>query len=34
VLTVLALAPVALVVEFDIEEVDAAVESFDARQFL
>ena len=34
VLTVLALAPVALVVEFDIEEVDAAVESLEAREFL
>ncbi len=34
VLTVLALAPVALMVEFDVEEVDGAVESFQAGQFL
>ena len=33
-LTVLALAPVALVVEFDVEEVDGAVESFQAGEFL
>ena len=30
VLTVLALAPIALMVEFDVEEVDGAVESFQA----
>ena len=34
VLTVLALAPVALMVEFDIEEVDGAVESLEAGEFL
>src|SRR6476659_2067017 len=34
VLTVLALAPVALMVEFDVEEVDGAVKSFQAGQFL
>ena len=34
VLTVLALAPIALMVEFDVEEVDGAVESFDASEFL
>src|SRR3954466_6104065 len=34
VLTVLSLAPVALMVEFDVEEVDGAVKSFQAGQFL
>jgi hypothetical protein len=34
VLTVLALAPVALMVEFDVEEVNGAVKSFQAGQFL
>ena len=34
VLTVLALAPVLLMVEFDVEEVDGAVESLQSRQFL
>ena len=34
VLTVLALAPVALMVEFDIEEVDGAVKSLKTRKFL
>ena len=33
-LTVLALAPVALVVQLDVEEVDGAVETFQARQFV
>jgi hypothetical protein len=34
VLTVLALAPVALMVEFDIEKVDGAVKSLEARELL
>jgi hypothetical protein len=32
VLTVLALATIAFVVEFDVEEVDGAVEALEARQ--